>query len=402
MKMKRAFTLVELLIVVVILVTLMMIVFRIGNVGDGASRRAVTVDRLQRLENALSGYYAAYGMYPPVRLHGARNIYLRVDGKGYQSDEGEENTSIWGWVDGTGENVKNWDQEYIAWQQVNAACRAQPMSCEFPFESGYRDLIQAASIELQEWAEQSEFMTEEERQICSAGFDDGVTENIARHRAKRGEIEWSEIQLFKFGLMSYLLPRYIVMMNGDRTFFTDYAQWTGNNRQPSDPVNGRQMSWVDVHRYSNSNQNSDMMHVANIPSQAVCARWMANFENALSCNANRTLFGVKIMANDNFGTIPFWSEGESSGRLVHSIYNPSGYGGGKNSGNYILDCITMCDGWENELYYYSPEPYQSYVLWSAGANGRTFPPWISREKLPSDANRCVGYWVRDDIGGLKN
>ena len=62
----------------------------------------------------------------------------------------------------------------------------------------------------------------------------------------------------------------------------------------------------------------------------------------------------------------------------------------------------MRDGWDNELYYYSPEPYQSYVLWSAGANGRTFPPWISREKLPSDANRCVGYWVRDDIGGLKN
>ena len=398
--MKKAFTLVELLVVVVVLTMLMAIVFRIGNFGDESKRRAVTIDRIQRLENALSGYFAAYGMYPPVRLHGQRNIYLKVNGSGLQSDEGEENENIWGWINSDGTGVRDGERESIAWQQVRAACVAQPVACEFPFEGRYRDLIQAASEELKAWAEQSEVMTEAQRAVCMAGFDDGVTENIGRHRANRDKLEWEDIQLFKFGLMSYLLPRYLVMMNGDRTFFTDYAQWTGNNREPSDPINGHKMGWEDVQRYANSDNNSDMMRVANMPSQAVCARWMANFEKALSCNMNRKLFGVQVRGDD-LNAIPYWFEGENSGSIVGDIYRPGGYDGG-NSGNYILDCITMRDGWEHDLYYYSPEPYQGYVLWSAGPNGRTFPPWISRESLPSDGNRCVSYWTKDDISGLKN
>lgn len=34
---------------------------------------------MQRLENCLSGYYAAYGSYPPVKLHGSRDYTLEVD-----------------------------------------------------------------------------------------------------------------------------------------------------------------------------------------------------------------------------------------------------------------------------------------------------------------------------------
>ena len=64
--------------------------------------------------------------------------------------------------------------------------------------------------------------------------------------------------------------------------------------------------------------------------------------------------------------------------------------------------MTVVDGWENEFYYYCPAPYQSYVLWSAGANGKTFPPWVSRESLDSKANACVGYWTEDDIVNLSH
>lgn len=287
--MKKAFTLIELLIVVVVLVTLMMIAFKLGNIGEEARARTVTIERIQRLENALSGYNAAFGMYPPVRIHGSRNIYLRVDDNGLQNSDGEENTAIWGWCSSNGE-VTNWKAEGEAWRQVEAACRSQPVACEFPFDNKYQDMIQAACEELQTWAEQSECMPDSIRQMAQQGFDDGVTENIGRHAKNKGKIEWSDIQLFKFGALSYLLPRYLIMMNGDPTFFTDYAQWTGNNQEPCDPLTGGPMGWSQVQNYALSDSNSDLAHVANAPSQAVCARWMANFEGGAGVQSRHNAF----------------------------------------------------------------------------------------------------------------
>lgn len=398
--MKKGFTLIELLIVVVVLATLMSIVFRLGNIGDESEKRSITIQRIQRLENALSGYYAAFGMYPPVKLHGSRNIYRTADGRGGQSGDGQENENIWGWLNTDGESVRDWRRENEAWQQVGAACRSQPVACEFPFDDSYREMVQAASEELQAWAQKSEGMSENQKRICAAGFDDGVSDNIGRHAKNKNKMSWSEVKLFKFGLMSYLLPRYLVMMNGDPTFFRDFAQWTGNNTSPSDSYTGRSMDWNEVHRYVNSDRNTDLMRVANIPSQAVCARWMACFERTLACNMDRTLFGIRIRGDDA-DSIPRWIENGSSGYLRGTIYNPDA-DSNTPANDYILDCITMRDGWWNDLYYYSPEPYQSYTVWSAGANGRTFAPWVAREKLSADANRCISYWTKDDIVSLKN
>ena len=93
--MKRGFTLIELLVVVVVLVTLMSIMFRIGSVGGSADNRNRTIVHMQRLENCLSGYYAAFGSYPPVKLHGTRDFYMKVGSHGIQTDV--RNESIWGW-----------------------------------------------------------------------------------------------------------------------------------------------------------------------------------------------------------------------------------------------------------------------------------------------------------------
>ena len=54
------------------------------------------------------------------------------------------------------------------------------------------------------------------------------------------------------------------------------------------------------------------------------------------------------------------------------------------------------------FYYYSPAPYQTYILWSAGPDGRTFPPWISRDGLDNNANRCVSAWIEDDIVNMSH
>ena len=80
------------------------------------------------------------------------------------------------------------------------------------------------------------------------------------------------------------------------------------------------------------------------------------------------------------------------------IYRP----GGESGGQYMLDYVTVHDGWGNDFYYYSPAPYQRYTLWSAGANRRTFPVWTSREKLPSQANELIAKWVKDDIMAMSN
>ena len=66
--MKRGFTLIEMMVVVAVLVTLMAISIRIANIGSETEARSMTISRMQRLENAISGYFAAYGSYPAVPL----------------------------------------------------------------------------------------------------------------------------------------------------------------------------------------------------------------------------------------------------------------------------------------------------------------------------------------------
>ena len=76
--MRKAFTLIEMLIVIAVLTTLMTIVFRLSSIGGDSWRRSETITRIQKLENCLSGYYAAFGSYPPVKLHGSRSINFAV------------------------------------------------------------------------------------------------------------------------------------------------------------------------------------------------------------------------------------------------------------------------------------------------------------------------------------
>lgn len=394
---KRGFTLVEMLIVVAIIVTMMAFVFHIGSVGSDSSKRSATVSKIQRLENALSGYYAAFGTYPPVKLHGSRNPYLKVDVHGIQEEGGQENVSIWGWSSIGEESEKN------AWEQVKAACLSQPVACMFPYPQGFKDVIRETSEGVKSLCEDDEFakgLSSRRLATLQAGFDDGVSDNLGRH--DKSAVEWRELQLFKFGVMSFLLPRYLVMLSCSQSMRLEaFAQWDGNNVLPSDPMNGRQFSsWQAMReQYVFSNRSSDHAHVANIPSQAVCARWMPNFERSLACTHTWKLFGVRVDEPNSGGgdvnPVQAILEGISSIEIFAPNANSTG-------NQYLLDSITMKDGWGNDIYYYSPAPYQGYKVWSAGANGRTFPPWISRDGLTAKANSCVALWVKDDIAGLGN
>lgn len=393
--MKKAFTLIELMIVIAVMAILMGLVFRITSVGSDSHKRTVTIMRLQKLENCLSGYYAAFGSYPPVKTHGSRDIYAAVDEHGIQNDDVNEN--IWNWTK-IGEV-----NESRAWDQVAAACKAQPIDCRFPFPPGYEDLVEAVSEEIRRRASSNDedfkayFENEDRKARFMAGFDDG-TSNLGRFTSLKDKIDWRNLQLFKFGLLSYLLPRYLVMMNGPSEFFEEYAQWTGNNVMPCDPFTGKSFEtyggWQGIKdRTAVGNEGSmNYASVANIPSQAVCARWIPNLKNI--CRVNRpdsfVLFGVDI--KDGGGTTL------DADNVNIEIFSTTG----SASNQYVLDGITIRDGWNNDFYYYSPSPYQRYTLWSAGPNGRTFPPWIDRKTLESKANECVGKWVSDDIIHLSN
>lgn len=387
------------MIVIAVMAILMGLVFRLNAVGTDAHKRTITIMRLQKLENCLSGYNAAFGSYPPVKLHGTRDIYASVNSHGIQEDD--TNEGLWNWSE-IGER-----NEIRAWNQVRAACKAQPVDCRFPFPDGYSDFVIRVSEEMKRRAESDEerfkaFSEDEDRKKCLvAGFDDGFSQNRNRHSKNKDKLDWRNVQLFKFGLMSYLLPRYLVMMNGDEVFFEEYAQWTGNNVMPCDPFTGKSFNtyggWSEVRfRSSPEKQNStDFASVANIPSQAVCARWMPNLADICTANRSITLFGVNIRDAEQI------SELDVDNADIE-IFTPNGSSSDSTSGQYILDGVTVKDGWRREFYYYSPSPYQRYTLWSAGANGRTFPPWIDKKSLNSRANECIGKWVHDDIIHLSN
>ena len=394
--MRKAFTLVEMLIVVVVLVTLMTITFRLGAVNQTSAQRNTTVTRLQKIENCLSGYYAAFGSYPPVRQHGSYNFYLKVDEHGMQNLDGDENRNIFSWdPEKFRKGAREVDEEE-AWAQVEAACRAQPVGCSFPYpENDYKEYVEAWADQLKEDAAAELKETDKKRKVYDALFDDGVSQNISRHSRYSRFTDWRDVQLFKFGLMSFLLPRYLIMMKSDESLYNDYDQWKGNNSMPSDPLTGQKYtSWRDVWNDANKDRDTtDYARVANIPSQAVCARWMPNLADAVWTARSLTVFGVDI-SDDHTGVLTL-------DNAYNHIHSPGGYEGGGGS-QYMLDFCTVCDGWRREFYYYSPPPYQTYTLWSAGPDGHTFPPWISRDGLDARANRCVSAWTEDDIVNMSH
>jgi len=191
------------------------------------------------------------------------------------------------------------------------------------------------------------------------------------------------------------------MMCGNATFFEGggYAQWSSNNTLPKDPRDGRgTLSWDELWReqinkiYGSGSDPSSRTrakaYLSMIPSEAVCARWVHNLEKSCAANSGREVFGVQIRNSDEGGTLSYKT-------LNPEIYE---YGGRR----YMLDSISMKDCWGTEFYYYSPAPYQSYTVWSAGRNTRTFPTWVSRDSLDTAGKKCVAAWTEDDIIHMSN
>ena len=368
--MKKAFTLVELMVVVVVIVTLLAITFRLVGVGDDVTARNKTIARMQRLENALSGYFAAFGSYPPVALHASRNVYAELDSNGNQKESAE-----------TGD---------LVWESVDMACRAQPVAARFPFPKSsdvqkYLDTVSQIVVDRvnssdSQWSSYKAYSSK-----LGGGFQPLNDPNQVNGWSTKKT--WQEVKIFQFGVLSYLLPRYLFMTQGlDSDDLADCAQWDANNRLSSHPNTGSTFgSWKD--------ELDDTRLVRRIPSQSVCARWMPNFENMISCNefsGNSQFFGVDIVDSGGNAVDP-----DNPEELAKNVYI--------DQSRTILDSMTVKDGWGQEFYYYSPPPFQSYRLWSAGSNGKTFPPWMPLGSLKNDTDRnTAANWMADDIMYLSN
>ena len=377
--MKKAFTLVELMIVIVVIAILASITFRIAGIGQDSTQRNTSIARLQRLENAISGYFAAYGSYPPVPLEGrSRNIYYKVNGYGIQQTSSEPDTSR------------------VEWSRVEAACRAQPVAMCYPFAKNRQDYVKTVSAALTELHNSSDSTSDyAKNEALAHPFDALETPG----QLDESKVNWTDMQMFQFGLMSFLLPRYLIMMGHSQSDMYDtFAQWRESNQLPCRFETGvPYASWSTLNQ--DLSEDSEKWKIALIPSQSVCARWIANFENMLVCETDMTIYGVHIKAGDAVPNVSVYNPWPR----LYSAANSQGGEGTSGSQQYVLDCITCRDGWGHEFYYYSPPPYQTYRLWSAGANGKTFPPWISPEEIEKLSEKnTVRNWMADDIVHMRN
>ena len=378
---QSGFTLIELLIVTVVIVTLMGIVFRLAGVGSDSRAKSKTQARLQRLENAVSGYYAAYGSYPPVPLQNrSRDINVKVDSNGVQGKVKND-------------AKLNDPKDNETKKQVEAACRAQPIAVLFPFFMNNKvngelrgkkeTLVSALALE-------------------KSGFS--FLSNVGGLKIGTKD----EAELFQFGLLSFLLPRYLFMLGGDPVMYdTRHSQWEKNNQLPCRIDTGRPYeSWESMQEYVHGKGSSNaeqLFLVANLTSQAVCARWMPNFEKIIS--GGLEFYGVDTSDSDwpylgssKYTALP--DETANEKRWLHMI-SRNGY---NSQSDYLLDGMTVADGWGREFYYYSDTPYQSYRLWSAGANGLTFPPWLMEhlDSFSTKEQETITGWTKDDISHLAN
>ena len=397
-KCQRGFTLIELLVVTVVIVTLMGIVFRLAGMGSESRARAITIKRMQRLENCLSGYYAAYGSYPPVPLQNAsRSIYRRTD---------EDST----WIQSDKKtDTDDSDEKFMEYSQVEAACRAQPVAARYPPPAtingmSSKDAYDAYQQAVQNALSQGVFEDESDEKSVQNWVGrtlDDISSSPGFLSPHKDKTSFNQLQLFRFGLMSFLLPRYRFMLDcaagsqsGQSQAFNNtidnFRQWTDNNYLPPRMDTG--MSYSSWKEFCDTIGSDDDWQIDLIPSQAACARWMPNLKDEVVTGPERKFFGVTV---GRYGVIP-----DIKSAPGFALYSPGGYNSGSSARGYPLNRYTVVDGWGKDLYYYSPAPYQMYVLWSAGENGKTFPPWVDIEQFkqdhPSQYSAAIG-WMADDI-----
>ena len=373
----RGFTLVELLVAVVVMATLMCISFRLMHAGDDASARSLTLTRLQRLQNCLSGYNAAFGHYPAVPLHASRDFRLKANNYGIQTETRDS---------------------AVRWRNVRAALLAQPVAAEFPFDR--EDAFVAGDVAVDsaldvKWAKAAKKTGEPVAvAVLTKGYGAFSPSLVS---SSETSADWREVQAFRYGLLSFLLPRSQFMLAGEASAY-DLEQWTAFNElgEYYDPETGKALAadWTALANGLRDKSSQTARSALASVSQSACARWLPNLAGQV--RGGGTYYGVDTSDGKAFREREHGlRDAEASDILVHA---PGGPSAPNASSQYVLDGMTVLDGWENEFYYYSPAPHRTCRVWSAGADGKSFPPWVDPQAAAADAQlkEALG-WTRDDL-----
>ncbi len=326
-----AFTLIEMMVVVALIGILIGGVFRlIGTAGERA-KRSSTVDRLQRIENAISGFYAQYGTYPPVPQYG-KELPDSANPFKHTKDDYDYNSTY--------DTLNDVDKFQV---RAIRASRTQPAMFEFPPRQSMDDDIPALLGE----------------GIQSANQEiGGITDD-----------ESLEDKPFRYGLMSFLLPRLLVMnMIPDKDGkFTD-----DGNKTPAFGLFTKKV-WNNHNQGKNNKDGfQHRMFSAQYSTEiGLASRILPNFE--------RMILGGSVLLGINTA-----DPAHGYPKLVP-----------RNKIGFLS--MTVNDGYGNEIYYYSAPPHQSYRIWSAGPDGKTFPPWIPLDSLNQSDRNNVNRWISDDI-----
>jgi len=343
---KRAFTLIELMVVMVIIGILMGGIFRMMKIVDNHNRKANTVAKLQRLQNAISGFYSSYGIYPPVPVEG-----------GYSDPfAGTQNESVFsGGKPATSGSAK----------AARMAARAQPVAFQFPHGT-HLDAIINRELGI---------------------YNIRAANEVYNSPDTYTDFKWANIQMFQFGLMSFLLPRVYV----------------ADNSQAQPP----NMLFFDSMQWSQYNKQSGGLRAQGEQELREAAKWIVNLENSVSGYAP-SILDVNIRGGEKWdidldGT-GFGDPDESAASDVEERegFNAMPFRGPYDWGSQrtLLLCSTASDSWGQDFYYYSPPPHNSYRLWSSGPNKNTFPPWIPLESLSNAQRKRIKEWTEDDIVGF--
>jgi type II secretory pathway pseudopilin PulG len=317
-------------------------VFQLMNTIGQSNEKARTLACLQRLQNAISGFYAEYGYYPPVPNYTSPDPW----GQSAENDFGGGAEAL---------SSENGFRE-----ACSAACRSQPIAFEFPNPQGQDSIIN---------------MKFQQDQIQSPNT------LLGGQAASIPKDEWNDVKMFKFGLLSFLVPRVEVIgfagpdggssdIEPKITFY-ESRQWKKNN--PASKV---------------SDTRKALAAQQIIENRAV-ARWLPNLEGLVQNGT--TILGVNTRgpgstSGSDLGGFRTWLD--KDGELQSYSYNGQ---------KYVLKFLSVVDGWDREIYYYSQPPYQSFCIWSAGKDGRTFPPWIKLNALSGKEREWAAKWAKDDI-----
>lgn len=233
-RQRSAFTLIEMMVVVALVGILIGGVFRLLNAAGEGAKRGETIERMQRIENALSGFYAAYGSYPPVELHGSPDPFV---------EEKEDGTTI---------TVSSLEAE-----NANRAAACQPMSFEFPPMQALDDYI-ATRFKSQG--------------ILSPNRNPGIFTQSEK---------WPQMKLYRYGVLSFLVPRYDAI--GDFTL-------DASNRYEPRPIDTKLAPNEGLYKNHKQWTNYNPARKAKAEREA-CARWLPNLQGIVF--GGRKLLGVQ-------------------------------------------------------------------------------------------------------------